>query len=90
MTYRELVKSLAGLVRLPQTHVDAVLFNLVRLVPTAAKTGPVRVAGLGTFRVRTRKGRRIRNPVTKELQHLPASVTLGFSPAKVAKVRVAR
>lgn len=91
MTYKELVASLAESSRLTKVQVDALLYHFVRVVPEACVRGRrLLVPGLGVFAVRTRKGRRIRNPVTKELQVLPAVKTLGFRAAKAAKARVAR
>ena len=90
MTYAELVLHLARASRLQRKQVDTVLRHFTRVVPEAAKSGRVPLPGLGTFVLGTRKGRIVRNPVTKELQHLPASRTLSFRAARVAKERVSR
>lgn len=90
MTYNQLIKALAEKSRLTAVEVSRVLILLRNIIPEAARKAPVRLPDLGTFRVRTSKGRVIRNPQTKELQHLPASKTLSFKASKHAKRLVAR
>lgn len=69
----------------------AVLDLLASLVVMETKAGrPVRLPGFGVFVLGLRKGRIIRNPVTKELQHIPATKTVLFRAAKATKARVAR
>jgi len=41
--------------------------------------------GFGTWSLRTRKARKIRNPQTNEIMKLKASRTIGFRPAKELK-----
>jgi DNA-binding protein HU-beta len=41
--------------------------------------------GFGTWSLRSRKARRIRNPQTNEMMKLKASKTVGFRPAKELK-----
>ena len=41
--------------------------------------------GFGTWSIRTRKARKIRNPQTNEIMKLKASRTIGFRPAKELK-----
>lgn len=48
----------------------------------------VRVSDVGTFVRATRKARRVRNPVTKELMQLGESTTVQFRAAKAVKARV--
>ena len=42
--------------------------------------------GFGTWSLRSRKARRIRNPQTNEMMKLKATKTIGFRPAKELKV----
>ena len=44
--------------------------------------------GFGTWSMRSRKARRIRNPQTNEMMKLKASKTIGFRPAKELKEAV--
>lgn len=53
-----------------------------------ARGGRVRVHGFGTFCLTTRKARRIRNPLTKELMQLQETTTVKFIAAKAAKERI--
>ncbi len=41
--------------------------------------------GFGTWSMRSRKARKIRNPQTNEIMKLKASKTIGFRPAKELK-----
>ena len=41
--------------------------------------------GFGTWTMRSRKARKIRNPQTNEIMKLKASKTIGFRPAKELK-----
>ena len=41
--------------------------------------------GFGTWSMRTRKARKIRNPQTNEIMKLKATKTIGFRPAKELK-----
>jgi DNA-binding protein HU-beta len=41
--------------------------------------------GFGTWALRTRKARKIRNPQTNEIMKLKATRTIGFRPAKELK-----
>ena len=44
--------------------------------------GRVVVPGLGVFRIATRKARRIRNPITKELMQIPETKSVRFRASK--------
>lgn len=44
--------------------------------------------GFGTWTLRQRKARQIRNPQTNQLMQLPATKTIGFRPAAEVKARL--
>lgn len=89
MTYDSFLKQLAKHARLTVVDVRRVMDLFRRALPEAVAAGDrVTIPELGTFRRRLSKGRIIRNPQTKELQSLPASVTLAFKASKHAKRRV--
>lgn len=90
MTYNQLIKTLAQRSRLTAVDVGRVMYIFRSLVPTVARDAPLRLPDLGTFKVQTRKGRVIRNPITKELMTVPAVKSLGFKAAKHAKRLVSR
>ena len=52
--------------------------------------GRFHLFGFGTWTLSTRSARRVRNPVTKELMMLPASVEVRFSAAKRLKSAAVR
>ena len=69
-----------------QKDADAALQAVVTAVSDALVTrGAVRIAGLGTFKVRVRKARTARNPRTGEAVQVPETATLVFSPDVRAK-----
>lgn len=91
MTYAQLVKSLTDTTGLKRYQVDAVLWALRHNLPLLVRdNGRLCLPGLGTFLVRHRKGRRIRNPANGELMHLPATVQLGFHANREANFKVGR
>ena len=66
--------------------VDAVRDVIIGL----AKAGTdIRWAGVGSFKIKERKARRVRNPRTGEMMRIPAKKALKFSPAKRLKEQVA-
>lgn len=73
----------------PQDAVDQTprLMNVLfsRIVDEVRRTGRVHFPGFGVFMLRSRKARRIRNPVTKELQKLKKTWTIGFRAARDVK-----
>lgn len=58
--------------------VDAIFDNLARAI---RKDKRFQVPGFGTFRVRSRKSRKGRNPQTGDEITIKASRTVGFKPA---------
>lgn len=58
------------------------------LVELVAEGTDIRWPGIGTFRIRERKPRRVRNPQTGEMMQVPARKALTFSPAKHLKEKV--
>lgn len=91
MTYQQMIASLAESSGLSKQQVDALLYHFARLVPDACVRGDrLLLPGLGVFRVKTRKGRRLMNPATRELMELEATQTLTFRAAKRAKAAVSR
>ena len=58
------------------------------LLEELARGVRVHVHGFGTFSRATRKARRIRNPVTKQLMTLSETTTVKFTAAKAAKERI--
>lgn len=85
-----MIRTLAAKSRLSMVDVGRVMNLFRQLVPEAVRAGPLRLPDLGTFRAKTRKGRVIRNPATKELMTLSARTTLGFKSSKHSDRLVSR
>jgi DNA-binding protein HU-beta len=86
MTKAELVEAVAQQTRLTKKDaahlMDVVFDNIGKAVKADARFS---YPGFGTWSIRTRKARRIRNPQTNELMKLKATKTVGFRPAKELK-----
>jgi DNA-binding protein HU-beta len=86
MTKAELVQTIATQTKL--TKKDAAkLLNLVfaNIGKAVKKDTRFSYPGFGTWTIRSRKARKIRNPQTNEMMKLKASKTVGFRPAKQLK-----
>ena len=86
MTKAELVEAVAQQSRLTKKAaaelMEIVFTNIGRAVKDEARFS---YPGFGTWSLRTRKARKIRNPQTNELMKLKATKTIGFRPAKELK-----
>ncbi|MFP2912989.1 HU family DNA-binding protein [Pyxidicoccus sp. 3LFB2] len=86
MTKAELVEVVAAQTRLTKKSaaqiLDIVFTNIGKAVKKDARFS---YPGFGTWSVRSRKARKIRNPQTNEMMKLKASKTVGFRPAKELK-----
>ena len=58
---------------------DAVRDALLKIVSTGED---LRWSGIGTFKIKQRKSRRVRNPQTGEMMVVPAKKAIRFAPAK--------
>ena len=87
MTKAELVELVAQQTRLTKKAaaemMDVVFNNIGKAVKRDERFS---YPGFGTWSLRSRKARRIRNPQTNEMMKLKASKTIGFRPAKELKV----
>ncbi len=86
MTKAELVEQVAVQTQLTKKNaaqiIDVVFANIGKAVK---KDDRFSYPGFGTWSMRTRKARKIRNPQTNEIMKLKASKTIGFRPAKELK-----
>ena len=86
MTNAELVEAVAEQTRLTKKAaaelIDVVFDNIGSAVK---KDNRFSYPGFGTWSIRTRKARKIRNPQTNEIMKLKATRTIGFRPAKELK-----
>lgn len=86
MTKAELVEAVAEQTKLTKkaaAHLmDVVFTNIGDAVKRDVRFS---YPGFGTWSIRTRKARKIRNPQTNEIMKLKAMKTIGFRPAKELK-----
>jgi DNA-binding protein HU-beta len=86
MTKAELVEAVAQQTKMTKKSaaevIDIVFANIGKAVKKDARFS---YPGFGTWSIRSRKARKIRNPQTNEMMKLKASRTIGFRPAKELK-----
>lgn len=86
MTKAELVENVALQTRMTKKAagelIDVIFDNIGKAVKAEDRFS---YPGFGTWSIRTRKARKIRNPVTGEPMKLKATKTIGFRPAKELK-----
>ena len=86
MTKAELVEAVSVQTKLTKKAtaemIDVVFDNIVKAVRADERFS---YPGFGTWSMRNRKARKIRNPQTNEMMKLKASRTIGFRPAKELK-----
>ena len=86
MTKAELVDAVASQTRLTKKAAAEVLEVVFGTIGKAVKKDvKFSYPGFGTWSIRTRKARKIRNPQTNEIMKLKATKTIGFRPAKELK-----
>jgi DNA-binding protein HU-beta len=86
MTKAELVDAVASQSKVTKKAateiLDVVFSNIGKAVKKETKFS---YPGFGTWSLRSRKARNVRNPQTNEIMKLKASKTIGFRPAKELK-----
>jgi DNA-binding protein HU-beta len=86
MTKAELVEAVAAQSRLTKKSAAEILEIVFSNIGKAVKKdNRFSYPGFGTWSMRSRKARKIRNPQTNEMMKLKASKTIGFRPAKELK-----
>ena len=89
MTKSQLVTRLADAGGVTRKQADDLLIVLTDTIVRSVKKGePVKLPGLGVFRLRKMKARMGRNPQTGEAIKIPARRKVGFSVAKTFKETV--
>jgi len=83
MTKAELVSMIAKKAGITKKDADAALKAFVEAMQELfKKEDSIRIPGLGTFKVVTRKARKGRNPRSGQVIEIPARKALTFKPAK--------
>jgi DNA-binding protein HU-beta len=86
VTKAELVEAVAAQTRLTKKAAAELIGVVFDNIGTAVKKDErFSYPGFGTWSIRTRKARKIRNPQTNEIMKLKATKTIGFRPAKELK-----
>lgn len=86
MTKAELVEAVSNQTQLTKKAATELIDTVFSHISTAVKNDSrFSYPGFGTWMMRTRKARQIRNPQTNELMKLKATKTIGFRPAKELK-----
>lgn len=86
MTKADLIEAVAKAAQLnKRTAGEAVDATFEGIVKAIKKNQRFQLPGFGTFTVRTRKARTVRNPQTGAAITIKASRTVGFKPAPVLK-----
>ena len=89
MTKKELIREVGKANDLTQKVVGKVIDDLLTLIAEElAKGNKVVLLGFGTFEVKERKARNVRNPRTGELMITPAKKTPVFKAEKELKAKI--
>ena len=89
MNKTELIAAAAKESGLTQTDVYRALNGIIPVIERAVATGDkVQLTGFGTFEMRFRAGRSVRNPQTGESIFVPDKKTPAFKPGKEFKAMV--
>lgn len=89
MNKTELVNSMAEKCNLSKKDTEAALKAFTESVMEALECGEkVQLVGFGTFETRERAAREGKNPRTKEVIQIPASIAPAFKPGQAFKERV--
>ena len=86
MTKAELVAAVSVQTQLTKKAAEEIIDVVFNHIGEAVKVdNRFSYPGFGTWTLRNRKARKIRNPQTNEIMKLKASKTIGFRPAKELK-----
>jgi DNA-binding protein HU-beta len=86
MNITELSAVVAEKAQLTKTDADEIVRDVFDQIGEALKKGEeVKIAGFGSFAVKTRAARKGLNPATKAVIDIPATKVVGFKAAKHLK-----
>ena len=91
MNKNELVRAVADAADISRKDADAAIAALVDVITGALKEGDkVQIVGFGSFEVKRRAARTVRNPQTNEPMEVPEAIIPVFKPGKILKDAVDR
>ncbi|MDR0977815.1 MAG: HU family DNA-binding protein [Endomicrobium sp.] len=77
----DMIKQVADISGLTPKEVNKTIKSLVRVIQSTLKNGDViSLAGLGSFRTKSRKAKQGRNPKTGAVIHIPSGKKVSFKP----------
>lgn len=83
MTFAEFIADFAERNRITKKASRTVFTRLFASLANEIRHGEsLTIPGFGTFKLKSRKARRILNPVTGDEMKLPRTKSIGFSPSK--------
>ena len=86
MTKTQLVEAIAGGLGLSRADGQKTLETVLEKISAGLVSDRrVQIQGFGTFTAKLRKERKGRNPQTKEIITIPASMTVTFKPGQALK-----
>jgi len=89
VTKKDIVKSIAEELNLPQVEVKKVVqMTFDAIVETLAKKGRIELRNFGVFEVKARKPRKARNPRSGEVVFVPAKNAVTFKPGKEMEKKI--
>jgi len=89
VTKNDLVSEIARELNLRQVDVKKVVQRTFDgIIDILARDGKIELRNFGVFKVRGRKARKARNPLTKVVFDVPAKRVVTFRPGKVMKERI--
>lgn len=86
MSKQDLIDAVASKCELTKDKARDAVDAVIHQIAVSLKDGnDVRIPDFGTFKTSTRKAREGRNPATKQIIQIPASIVPKFTPAKKLK-----
>ena len=89
MTKKDIVKSIAAELGLPQVEVKKVVQRTFdAITETLVQKGRIELRNFGVFEVKARKPRKARNPRTNEVVFVPAKKAVTFKSGKEMEKKI--
>ncbi|MCB1733684.1 MAG: HU family DNA-binding protein [Gammaproteobacteria bacterium] len=86
---RDLVEAVADNLSMSNKAAGDAVDAVIEAISDALAQGhSVQIRDFGTFQLRARDARQVRNPRTGEMQTAPARTSIGFKPGQALKERV--
>ena len=91
MTKRDIAVTIADEMKITQRQAtEIVQLVLSSIVDALSSDGRIEIRNFGVFEVRNRVARRVRNPLTGEIVHVPSKLVVAFKPGREMHEAVSR